>query len=72
MTRDRVLALLRAECEKAGSQSAFAKLHGLSHAYVSDTLSGRRDPSKAILDALGLEAVVTYRKAASGLAGTRI
>lgn len=43
------------------SQAAWAKKHGLSPAYVSDVINGRRDPGKAILEALGLERVVTYR-----------
>jgi DNA-binding transcriptional regulator YdaS (Cro superfamily) len=63
MTADDVLALLARECEKAGSQSAWAKAHGLSAPYVSDVLKRRREPGRGILDALGIEKVVTYRKA---------
>lgn len=55
---------LRDEIDRVGTQKAFADKHKLSPAYISDTLSGRRDPSEAILDALGLERVVTYRKKA--------
>lgn len=43
------------------SQAAWAKKHGLSPAYVSDVINGRREPGKAILEALGLERVVSYR-----------
>lgn len=45
-----------------GNQSAWARSRGISPAYVSDVLAGRRDPGKLILDAIGLERVVTYRR----------
>lgn len=44
------------------SQTAWAKKHGVSAAYVSDVLAGRREPGKLILDALGLERVTSYRR----------
>lgn len=62
MTIDDVLRLLRRECEKAGSQSAWAKAAGVSGAYVNDVLQRRREPGAAILAPLGLEKVETYRK----------
>ena len=48
--------------KKAGNQTAFAKLHGMSLAYVNDVMNKRADPGQKILDALGLEKVVTYRR----------
>ena len=62
MTLDDVRELLRQECERAGSQVAWAKAHGMAAAYVSDVIHGRRDPGGKLLDALGLDRVVTYRK----------
>lgn len=59
MTEDDVRALLRS---KAPRQADFAKVAGISPQYVNDVLAGRRDPGKAILDALGIEKVVTYRR----------
>lgn len=56
--------LLRAAVDKAGTQTAFAKKHGISIAYVNDVLQGRRQPGDKILKALGLESQVTYRKVA--------
>lgn len=44
------------------NQSAWARSRGISPSYVSEVLAGRRDPGKLILDALGLERVVTYRR----------
>lgn len=44
------------------TQTAWAKANGVSPAYVSDILAGRREPGKLVLDALGLERVVTYRR----------
>jgi len=58
-----VLALLRRECDKAGGQQAWARAHGVSPAYVSDVLTGRREPGIGILAPLRLERVVGYRRA---------
>lgn len=60
MTQDEVRSILLTSC--VPNQGAWAKTKGLAPSYVSDVLNGRRDPSPAILDALGLEKVVTYRK----------
>lgn len=43
------------------TQAAWAKANGISPAYVSDVIAGRREPGQKILDALGLERVTTYR-----------
>jgi hypothetical protein len=59
---DDIRVLLRTACVTVGSQRAFAQKWRISDAFVSDVLSGRREPSKAILDALGLEREVTYRR----------
>lgn len=61
LSQDQALALIRKQIGD-GSQLDFARKHGLSPSFVSDVLTGRRDPSKAILDAVGLERVVTYRR----------
>jgi hypothetical protein len=47
--------------EYAGSQLAFARDKNLSVAYVNDVLRGRRDPGQKILDAVGVEKVVSYQ-----------
>ena len=62
MTLDQVRALLRWECEKAGSQKLWADVHGVSPAYVSDVIQGRREPGAMLLDALELELVKMYRR----------
>ena len=62
MTLDDVLALLAKQCERTGSQVAWAKANGVSAAYVSDVLGRRREPGEAILTALGLERVVIYKR----------
>jgi len=47
----------------AGSnQSALAKEIGISAQYLSDVLRGNRNPGKKILDFLGIEKVVIYRR----------
>jgi DNA-binding transcriptional regulator YdaS (Cro superfamily) len=62
MTADDVRAMLRRACKDAGSQSAWADLHNLSAAYVSDVINGRRDPGDAICSALEIKAELSFRK----------
>lgn len=47
-----------------GNQAAWARSHGFSPQYLSDVLKGRREPGEAILKALKVERVTTYRKTA--------
>ena len=56
--------LLREACAKVGSQQAWAKRHDLSGSYVTDVLRGRRGPGQGLLDAMGYERIVGYRKKA--------
>ena len=60
MTAADVRHLLKIACRDAGSQQAWAYGVGVSPAYVTDVLIGRRDPGASILDALGLRKIVTY------------
>lgn len=62
MNEQDVLERLRVAIEQAGSQSAFAEQHGISLQYVNDVLRKRREPGQKILNALGIERVVTYRE----------
>lgn len=41
------------EVEKAGGQSAWARAHGLHRSNVNEMLSGKRDLSEAVINALG-------------------
>jgi hypothetical protein len=66
MTNDEFLRLLRAECEKAGSQAKWAAARGISPSYLSDVLQGRREAGGKILDALGYKRVVSYEEAKEG------
>lgn len=50
-------------CREAGSQRQWAARAGVSQAYLSSVLSGRREPGESILAALGLVRVVAYRAA---------
>ena len=65
-------ALLRKRAADAPSARAFAIANGFSPQYLSDVLSGRREPGGAILSALGLEKQVSYVKStANGWRGAR-
>lgn len=60
MTEATVRKILEREA-RLGTQAGWAKVHGVSPQHLSDTLLGRRDLGPKILDALGIERVVTYR-----------
>lgn len=62
MTKTQLLAILKKQCDRAGSQTAWARENGLSAVYVSDVLTGKRDPAGKLLAALGVERVVSYRR----------
>ncbi len=62
MTETEVVDLLRRKVSEGGTVKAFAEANHMSVPYLSDVLNGNRGPAGKILDALGLERVVTYRK----------
>lgn len=66
VTKQQLLAILRLACERAGSQAAWARANGMSSVYVSDVLSGRREPAGKLLAALGVERAIAYRKVREG------
>lgn len=55
-----VVRLVRGRCEAAGSQKDFAGLAGVSQAYISDVLNGKREPGQKLLAAIGLRRTVVY------------
>jgi transcriptional regulator with XRE-family HTH domain len=61
MNADDVRRLLRAECKAMGGEKHFARRAGVSVQLVYAIETGRREPRGKVLDALGLEVVVTYR-----------
>jgi hypothetical protein len=61
LTQTEVVALLRQRCQQVGSQKNFADANSISAQYVTDVLNRRREPGGAILDALGLRKVVSYK-----------
>jgi DNA-binding transcriptional regulator YdaS (Cro superfamily) len=54
---DDIVHLLRAAVEREGSQSAFARLHGVPPSYVNKILNGRAPVTKSVAKALGLRKV---------------
>jgi hypothetical protein len=55
MTHKQVLTAIRERIEAAGSLREQARRWGISAAYLSDVMRGRRYPGKKILVHLGLE-----------------
>lgn len=60
MKRPAVIKKIEQVVAEHGSQTAAARVLGVSTAYLSDILNGRRDPGKKVLDKLGLESSVIY------------
>ena len=60
MSEEEARALLARECEKAGSQRAWAMAHCISPQYVNDVLAGRRAIGAGLADALGLVRTLTF------------
>lgn len=68
MTPAQVRRLLDEMADKAGNQKRLAAQLDVSESYLSDVMTGRREPGEKLLEALGLERVVTYRTAGVGAA----
>lgn len=64
MSEAAVIQKLRAACEKAGSQRAYADLHGIRYGYLRRVLCGERRPCDEILASLKLQRVISYRRTA--------
>lgn len=57
-----VTELLRAEIEKAGSQSAWARKTGVQRSEICKVLHGKGHPNEKMIRALGLRAVFVRDK----------
>lgn len=57
-----VLERLNELIAQRGSQAEFSKHSGVSQMYICDVLKGRRSPGPLLLDAIGMEAIVIYRR----------
>jgi hypothetical protein len=58
---DDVVHLLGAAVEREGSQTAFAKGHGMNRAMINSILNGKRPVSGPLVKALGLRKGVRRR-----------
>lgn len=59
MTEEQVRGVIRKAVDRLGGMRAASREWGVSVAYVSDCLNGRRAPGPAILTPVGYERVVT-------------
>lgn len=55
-----LVGLLRQRAKRAGSQQALAETLGVTPAYLSDVLGGRREPGPKILEGLKLRRQFVY------------
>jgi len=60
LTADQVRERLKADCEAAGGQSAWARQHCIQQSTLSNSLAGRRGIATPILRALGLRRGGTF------------
>jgi hypothetical protein len=60
MNENTLVERLRKRCDEE-TQRAVAQQLGVSQAYLSDVLAGRRKPGKKILDGLGVERRIVYQ-----------
>ena len=56
-----IIRLLRAAVEREGSQTAFARLHGIERTRVNAILSGKRPITESVANALGLRRTYTAK-----------
>ena len=56
-----VIRLLRAAVEREGSQTAFAKRHGIERTRINAILSGKRPITESVANALGLRRTYTAK-----------
>ena len=63
LSKAHVLEMLRRKARTAGSQKALAEALGVTPAFLSDVLHGKREPGPTMLRALGLRRVVVYVRA---------
>jgi hypothetical protein len=62
MTKTAFIAYLREQVAVFGSQQALAQHCGVAASYLSDVLTGKREPGQKLLDALGFRRVVHYER----------
>jgi transcriptional regulator with XRE-family HTH domain len=55
-----VLRIQEIMSDRGWTQKQFAEYHGISEAYLSDILRGKRDPGATLLRKMGLRRVVLY------------
>ena len=56
-----IVPVPRASVEREGSQTAFAKRHGLERTYLSNVLNGKRPVGRTIVKVLGAAESVRHR-----------
>lgn len=65
LSHTELLDALRKRVQAAGSQRRLAAEYGLSVAFISSVLKGRKAPGPRLLDRMGYEPLTVYRPAAA-------
>lgn len=61
LSRAELMDALRGRVKTAGSMRRLAAEYGLSVAFISAVLKGRKDPGPRLLDRMGYEPLTVYR-----------
>jgi DNA-binding phage protein len=61
LEQEDVRSLLRKEVKKAGGQASWSRKNGANRTIVNQVLRGRMQPTRAIVNALGLRIVYVVR-----------
>lgn len=59
-TKEKLLQRIEKEVAALGSQKAFADKIGITPAYLSDVLSGKREPGEKLLSRMGIHRVAMF------------
>ena len=60
MTLAQLRDALSHRCEMAGGRSAWGHRHGIQPSVVTETISGKRDPSERVINAMGFVRVERF------------
>lgn len=66
MTQEALLNYISRRAQRLGTRRALAKHLGVSDQYLSDVLTGKREPGSKLLGALGFRKIISYRAIQEG------
>ena len=65
-TQQQVVETLRSAIKEAGGRAAFCQIAGVGEPFLSDVMTGKKQPSPRLLDTINIELVRRYAKKQEG------